>query len=201
MIRDRNPIVLVHVSIWTDACAWPDATFQSQSFDHVDYRRCSWKTREQHDRQVINSLTKVKCSKMIILLFIGLYTYMLLSVKTSCSKEGWNTCWAMNIQLNRQRAFLVKKKTMVNTIKSSSTAMSFYDGWHELYKRSEVKTTYINDTERALMSVHQIQKWGNVLSCDSSKQIRFNLLQYNGDQCLTCNTCQDTCTMTTHKAV
>ena len=55
----------------------------------------------------------------------------------------------------------------------------------ELYKRSEVKTTYKNNTERALMSVHQIQKWRNVLSCDSSKQIRFNLLQYNGDQCLT----------------
>ena len=75
---------------------------------------------------------------------------------------------------------------------------------HELCKRSEVKITYINDTERTLMSVHQIQKWRNLLSCDSSKQIRFNLLQYNGDQCLTGNTsetCQDACTMTALKAV
>ena len=43
---------------------------------------------------------------------------------------------------------------MVNTIQSSSTAMSLYDGLHELYKRSEVTIKYINDTERALMSVH-----------------------------------------------
>ena len=65
--------------------------------------------------------------------------------------------------------------------------MSLYDGWHELYKRSEVKITYINDTERALITVHHIQKWRNLLSCYSSKQIRFNLLQYNGEQCLTGN--------------
>ena len=90
---------------------------------------------------------------------------------------------------------------MVNTIKSSSTAMSLYDGWHELHKISEVKITYTHDTERALMSVHQIQKWRNMLLCYSSKQIRFNLLQYNGDQWLTGNTCQNTCTMTTLKAV
>ena len=56
-------------------------------------------------------------------------------------------------------------------------------------------------TERALMSVNQIQKWRNLLSCYSSRQIRFNLLQYNGYQCLTGNTYQDTCTMTTLKAV
>ena len=36
--------------------------------------------------------------------------------------------------------------------------------------------------------IWHIQKWRNLLSCDSSKKILFNLLQYNGDQCLTGNT-------------
>ena len=158
----------------TDIFAWPDAIFQSQTFDHAACRLQVVGRRGNimtSDKQSNNGQVLKNDNPTV-------YTYLLLSVKTSCSKEGWKTYWAMNMQLNRQKAFIVTKfKTVVNTIKSSSIAMSLYDGWHELYKGSEEKSTHVNDTERTLMSVHQIQKWRNLLSCDSSKQIWFNVLQ------------------------